>query len=496
MNTIVLIAIVLSATFYIGLGFYYRKGVINLSDIIPVIRGRKAKVNGENEFSSSTVATSISLATVIIAFFELIPISGLWLFWAVITTALGFWLFSVLSRRIWTKLSFYDHRPSIHEYISTEFNSKTVGVIASISTAIGYLCMFAVELIVSSQFISNFIHIPVWIIITIIAIISFTYTGLGGFRVVVVSDRIQMWSIWLLLISLLLFFSIHIYLNGGIPFLLQSVPENVQSLKWSSNLIPFVLGLLIMNLFTYITNMALWQRVSGTQEEKVFTRGIRKSIFQSALSWGLFVVIAILAYTVAKPSLNSKFLVTTLEAVYQFRGGGVVLFFVSLGLFGAMLSTASTQLIAVSHTIYEDIISKYRKKGLIERIESFKELTLSRVILVVSALGAIGIVQLLNLIGFSVADLAFSIYGAALSLAPPILISLFVNKNILIQLKYWITLSIIFGFLSAWFSAFYGVYILKEPYGNLVFLSPVFGLSVSAFFTLTGYFLKKKYKAK
>lgn len=499
MATIVLTAIIMSLLFYLGLGLFYKRNVFNLGDIIPIVKGRAAKVKGENEFSSSTVATSISLATVILAFFDLVPAVGMWLFWAVITTSLGFLLFSMLSKRIWSKLLEYNHRPSLHEFIGTEFSSKNVGIIASIATAIGYLCMFATELTVGGQFLSGLIpSIPVWLIIAVIAIVSFTYTGLGGFRVVVVSDRIQMISIWGLLFALVIFYCTLVLSHGGTHYVQQSIPQNVRTIAWSNGMIPFVLGLFTMNLFTYITNMALWQRVAGSHDPQIFVKGMRNSVLQSALSWGLFVFVAMGAYLVAKPVNGTNFLITTMNNIYNYPGGKIVLFFITLGLYGAMLSTASTQLIAVSHTIYEDIIAPFRKESLSDRLDSKKELNYSRIIVILSAIGAIGVVEILKKGGFSVADLAFSIYGAALSLAPAILLALFSNRERLANLGLWVNLSVFLGFISAWGAAVYGTYFSNPKDGNLVFLSPVFGLFVSAIVLFIGMLLngtlKREYK--
>lgn len=487
MAAIVISALTISIIFYIGLGLVYKRDIHSLGDIIPIIKGGVAKVKGNNEFSASTVATSISLATVILAFFDLIPSSGLWLFWAVITTSLGFLFFSFLSKRIWQKLSVYTHRPSLHEFIGTEFNSRRVGVIAALFTSIGYLCMFAVELTVGAQFLAGFIpSIPHWIIIVVISAVGFIYTSLGGFRIVVVSDRIGMWFIWLLLFTLILFFAIYANSMGGISFIEKSLPEQVRTISWSNGLIPFILGLLVMNLFTYCSNMALWQRIAGSNQPEIVIKGIRKSVYQSAISWGLFVVIALGGYLVATPVKGTNFLITVMNSIYHLPGGHIVLFIVSLGLYAAMLSTSSTQLIAVSHTIYEDIIAPFRTTSLTDRIKSKSELKYSRLILIFSAIGAVGVVELLKLGGFSIADLAFSIYGAALSLTPPILLSLFSKREGLKNLGFWVNMAVISGFVSAWAAAILGNYVEATKNENLVFLSPVFGLFVSAFILMIG----------
>ncbi len=490
MTAIVLSALGLSIIIYVIIGLWHNKSIVDLADILPLIKGRLAKVKGHSELSATNVAASISLATVIVAFFDLVPALGLWLLWPAITTALGFWLFSIVSKRIWDRMSVYTHRPSLHEYIGTEFSSRSVALIASICTTIGYLSAFAVELTVGSRFLAGLIpNIPEWITVIIIASVGLFYTALGGFRTVIVSDRIQMGFIWLLLFSLLAFYGIYSISFGGITKSVELIPASVRTLSWSNALIPFVIGIFIMNLFTYVSNMGLWQRVAGTQEPEIIVKGMRKTVIYSALSWILFALVAVGAFIIVKPVEGQNLLITLLNHMVDKPAGKIVLFCVTLGLYGAMLSTASTQLIALSHTIYEDILAPFRKMTIEKRIESKKELNLSRVVLVVSAVAAVGVVELLRATGFSVADLAFSIYGAALGLVPVILFSLFAPREKLKKLGRWASASVIVGFASAWIAAIYGK---LSGNGNLVFLAPLFGLFTSGILISLGWLLRKK----
>jgi Na+(H+)/acetate symporter ActP len=82
----------------------------------------------------------------------------------------------------------------------------------------------------------------------------------------------------------------------------------------------------------------------------------------------------------------------------------------------------------VSHTIYEDIIAPFRRITLDDRAQSRRELFWSRLILVASALVAVIVVELLRFFGLTVADLAFAVYGAALGLVPPIMLTLFRDR--------------------------------------------------------------------
>lgn len=489
MAIIIITAIAISLIIYLYIGFFYKKAIRKVGDIIPIIKNTTASVSNSKEFSASTVATTISLATVIVAFFELVPAMGWWLLWPVITTAFGLWFFSLLVKKIWERMSKYDHRPSLHEFLGIEFSSKKVAMAGSIFTVIGYLTAFAVELTVGSRFLASLIpSIPQWITVIVITSIAFIYVSLGGFKATVVTDRVQMIFIWLLLISLLVFYGVYIYTNGAsVSF--TNIPETLKTITWSNSLLAFVLGILFMNLFTYVSNMGLWQRIAGSNEPETVVKGMWSSVFQTALSWGLFVVVAVGAFMIVSPVKDENLLITLVKAIEGSVIGKITIFTIVLGLYGAMLSTASTQLIAVSHTIYEDILAPYRKIDLKERIKSKKELNLSRKILLLSAIVSVGVVEVLRAGGFSVADLAFAIYGASLGMTPAIILSLFWSREKLKNISNFAYISIASGFVLGWSSAILGK---VTGNGNLVFLSPLVGFVSASIIIGLGILLKRK----
>jgi Na+/proline symporter len=488
MTTIVIISILISLVIYLCIGFFYKKSIHRVSDIIPVIKNTTASVENSKEFSASTVATTISLATVIVAFFELVPALGWWLLWPVITTVLGLWFFSKFVKRIWERMSRYDNRPSLHEFLGVEFSSKKLAFIGSLFTVIGYLTAFAVELTVGSRFLASLIpSIPQWITVLVITSVAFIYVSLGGFKATVATDRVQMIFIWLLLFALLVFYGVYILTNGTtVSF--SSIPDNLKTISWDNSLLAFVLGILFMNLFTYVSNMGLWQRIAGSNEPKTVVNGMWSSVQQTALSWGLFVVVAIGAFMIVSPVENENLLITLIKGIEGSFIGKITIFTIVLGLYGAMLSTASTQLIAVSHTIYEDILAPFRKIALRDRISSKKELSLSRRVLLISAIASIGVVEILRVGGFSVADLAFAIYGAALGMTPAIILSLLWSRERLKYLSSFAYISIILGFSFGWGSAILGK-VFDD--GNLVFLSPLVGFGTAAIVLFIGWTINK-----
>jgi hypothetical protein len=227
--------------------------------------------------------------------------------------------------------------------------------------------------------------------------------------------------------------------------------------------------------------MGLWQRIAGSENAGIVSSGLWRSVASSATSWSLLALIALLSYTIVQPVQGENLLITTLRAMQSSSLGLAVIFCVVLGLLGAMLSTASTQLMAVTHTVYEDIIAPFRKAELGERAASAREAWLARAILVACAVLSVAVVELLRVIGFSVADMAFAIYGAALGL---VLLSLFVSRSVTKRLSTAALIAVPLGFLACWAAATYGrIY----GNGNLVFLSPIISTAVATAVMVIGW---------
>jgi Na+/proline symporter len=492
MTATVVAALFTALSIYLFVGFFFGRRNRNLADLIPLTQGHQAEVKNSAEFSASTVATSISLATVVLAFFELAPKLGVWLFWTVMTTSIGLFCVRFVAKRIWEKLSAYDHRPTLHEFLGHEFNSRALYMIGAACTSLGFLGAFAVELTVGSRFLAGLLpDIPLWLAVVLLAFIGLAYTSYGGFRAVIVTDRIQMASIWTLLAALIGFYFYFVDKQNGWAFNLAKIPAHVNQFTWRADLPAFLLGVWVINVPTFISDMSVWQRIAASQKPETVYRGLFSSVIMSALSWGLFVAAACLAFMIITPAEDVNPLLTLLNSIGTMNGlvPMFVLFFVVLGLYGAMLSTASTQLIAVSHTVYEDLISQGRK--LKERLDSAKELWISRMILIAAALLSMGVVVILSSIGFSIADFVFAIYGAQLGLFPSIVAALYGDRTKLEKMSRWAAASITFGFIAGWSTAGYGKYIVND---DLVFLAPVASLLISSLILGIGFIFSPKEK--
>ena len=488
MQTVVWLAAGVSILVCLVIGAWHSLKVNTVGDVFPVLLGTNARVDSSKEFSASTVATTISLATVVVAFYELAPFFGLWLLWPAVTTAMGLLVFSLLVRRVWRKMADYEFRPTLHAYLGKEFGSKRLAFVASLFTVVGYLTAFAVELTVGSLFLSPLLPgVPVLVLVAVIAVVSFVYTGLGGFRTVVVTDRLQMAFIWLLLIATAAYYAVVVN-QQGVAASVARIPAGLISLDWQSERLSFVLGIFVMNLLTYVGNMGLWQRVAGSQNPETVTAGLWSSVRMSAASWSLFALAAVGAFMFVSPVKGENLMITVLYSMQHSVFGLTVIFCVVLGLLGALLSTASTQLMAATHTIYEDLVGPFRRETIVARIGARREVLFSRLILMACAVVSVAVVEGLRAIGFSVADMAFAVYGAALGLVPPILMTLFVPRESTQQLSAAATLAVTLGFISCWGAATYG---RVHGDGNMVFLSPIVSTVVATVVMGIGWYFSR-----
>ncbi|MHC5061807.1 MAG: sodium:solute symporter family transporter, partial [Planctomycetota bacterium] len=491
MGFVIVSALFLAFVLYVAVGLFLGSGTKGIADLLPVKLSRQARVVNVSEFSSSTVATTISLATVVMAFFELAGHFGVWLFWSVATTSAGLLVVRFFAGRIWKRMSVYDHRPTLHEFLGTEFNSELLSYVGAVCASLGFLFAFAVELTVGSKFFAALVPgVPAWLVVVVLSVVAFVYTSLGGFRAVIVTDRVQMISIWLLLIALPAFYLYYIFAQGGWAENFAKIPAGILDFSYKEGIWAFVLGIFAINVPAFISDMSIWQRIAATQKNRTVTGGLVRSVLSSATTWGLFVLLACFAFMIVTPTSGVNPLISVVKVIGGTGGGlaGLVLFFVTLGLYGAMLSTASTQLIAVSHTLYEDVFSRIRKQTLKDRLDSKKELRISRSILITAAVISTLLVQLLSSAGFSIADLVFAIYGAQLGLCPLVISCLLLDRKRIERVSNWAASAVGAGFVTGWSTAIYGRFTGNT---SLVFLAPVCSLMLSAIILCAGFLFGK-----
>ena len=491
MSFIIIAALLFVLFVYVGIGFAVGRRTRDVADLLPLTVGRQARVKDSTEFSTATVATTISLATVIMALFELSQYLGLWLLWTALTTVAGLFVVRAFAGRIWERMAAYDHRPTLHEFLGSEFNSHVLLRVGAVCTSLGFLGAFAVELMVGSKFFAGLIPVvPPWIVVVVLCLACFLYTAVGGFRAVIVTDKVQMISIWLLLLCLPAFYIYYIATHGGWGEGLKRMPPAILDLSFSKDVLSFLAGILVINVPTFISDMSVWQRIAGSEKGKTVTAGLGRSAFGAAITWGTLALLACFVFMIVAPTPNVNPLVSLVGAIGSSEGlfASAVLFITVIGLYGAMLSVASTQLIAVSHTLYTDVFRRSGAGYVRDGVSSRRELNISRVILVLAAIISTILVQLLSSVGFSIADLVFAIYGAQLGLCPLALAALIWERARLRKLSAWAAAAVSAGFIAGWGAALFGRLTHNT---DLVFLSPVFSLTASLLLLGLGIFCDK-----
>jgi Na+/proline symporter len=487
MAVAVIAALLVSFLVYLLVGLRLHRKKRSVADFMPMGGSRKF-VRSSGEFSASTVATTLSLATVVIAFFELAPVMGGWLYWCVFTTALGLWLVQRLSRRIFIKLkagggAAVKQSRSLHEFLGNTYtsgSSRRVRLIAAGCTLLGFLAAFAVELTVGSRFLGALLpQVPSWLVVVVLSAVAFTYTSLGGFRAVVLTDKLQMVAIWGLLTAMAVFFIWYIGSNGGWSANWQRIPDDIRSLTPVPGLLSFLLGIFVINVCAYLADMSVWQRIAGAGETATVSKGLSRSVWGSMLTWSAIITFALLAM-MFQPFDSSRPLSVFLQLMGTQFGllGQVLLFFMVLGLFGAMLSTASTQLIAISQTLYYDLRTNKTHRT------ASAELGYSRWLLLGSATIAMLLVELLNALGLRIVDLVFGIYGAQLSLLPPVLLALYQPLHKVQPLYRAAAWAIGLGFAAGWVLTLVGRltghfdWVTMAPVGSLVVSGVIMAVAI------------------
>ncbi len=388
---------------------------------------------------STFYASGMSLATVFIAFMRLAPQLGLALIWAVAFYALGHLLLWVLIPRIKGMIA---EGQTIHTFLGDRYGSDTMRRVGSGATVIGFIGVFATELIVGTYIFENLFGSPgsYWAALVLFTGILITYALLGGFRSVVRTDIIQ--SLAILFVTALL---VLVALSEG-----ESdgclIPEELTG----SFVLPWLilLNFFLINVLFPVVDMSAWQRVAASTS----TQTARNGVFPAALfffaTWTL-IVLAALSLTEFVQTNEDGGLMLALKA-YGANGllESVLGALGVAALVAAMMSTADTFLIAASQSVAMDI----RQSGDEEPPRSDAAIiNLARSDMLKIALVGLLICLGFRAIGFNVAELVFAVYGSSLALLPAVALALAAPAGVsLMPFRRPAIGSILAGILAGW----------------------------------------------
>jgi Na+/proline symporter len=464
---LVSVAVLLPGLLYVFLAIKQRKNIRSLHDFFPL-----TKFIPGDEYGRSTAAAGMSLATVIITILNLAPSLGLGLLVTIASYAASFLLLYVCAPTI---LRANPANDTVQAFLGKTYGSIRVRNVALLFCFIGYISIFAMELIVGVTVLEPFFGDGILVFSLIYLVFLVLYSVIAGFRAIVATEQWQIRFIAVAVLSLV----------ALIPLFWPSPAANasfmdVTTKVLASSITPwaFALGIITMNLPATISDAGTWQRLCATTSEREARRGLLKAIWMFILLWGTLIVAG--SYIAQLGVVDGQFksaqqpLITyiverlaTNDALHL-----ILLFIFVLGLFAAMITTADSLLLVAAQMYAID----FANLDACSMSESEK-INKARVALAFIAASAFVVFAIFKLIKFDVVQLVFAIYGAQLALFPTVAAALFLNKWFETRRAVGAAvLSIGGGFIAAWASALYGKFSGEM---NWLYNAPVAALMVS-----------------
>lgn len=277
---------------------------------------------------------------------------------------------------------------SLPDFIHAHFG-RFAGSLTSLYTLIVLSCLLLIQIIVGGQIIELISGLPYAHSALLTTGLVFLYVVLGGFRSVMATDKIQALFVIFFSFLWLAFFQ----QDGEISTSLAQ--KETDSMPIGLSLLLFVSGFLAM-----IGGGDVWQRMLLAKDDRAAANGFRLAGIGIFL-FGLFVYFLALQIKTLYPEIDPNHAFTTYLAEMPALAGGII----GLVVFSSLLSTADTELFAVSVILHREI-QRFRKS----------EMSVAgtrRIMMVVALMISISALLLTDLVGIYMNLLyLFTILGA------------------------------------------------------------------------------------
>ena len=451
-----LFALILS---FFTLFIYFVVGVRRSPEILKMddffFYGRRLDKKG---YESTFIVTGISLATVLFFFLDYGGVFGLPLILSPIMFCLGTYIFYKILP-ILNRAGFLHNGSTLHNFIGTAYNFKTLRYSSAIISILGYLGMFVIELYVGIEVFQILFPDPFWRVIITLFLMSliFIYVYMGGYKAVVDTDRIQLALIFfattLALIAL-------IYLNFTLP---KQNPVNIAPYK---GLLPisFIVVMIVGNVPFQILRMAHWQRAAAVGNIEIIQDGLKHSIVWTFIIWLIFSVIGMLLFWVT--DINGSGAIALLEL---FRNNilpynYIIYPLLFTGFIAALISTADSIFISIlTSYIYDfkhyEMLHDKNGNSSIDLSESDQAKGLKSTkqsILFILIVGGVFYYLLVEVFKFEFIDLLFVFFNQQLSLFPAVVLALRSKNGNCKDMKYPVLIAMWVGWIIVWIISIYG----------------------------------------
>lgn len=383
-------------------------------------------------FATSLIAGGTSLSTVFVFFLTATPVYGLWVILCPLFFGLGTYISCSVYKRAEERGYFKENEfsrgstglvPTLGERLT---GSRTIGWILVALSFINLLAVLVLELVVAVEVFgylsektfgtmpSSFSEFAMF---AISVVFLFSYVFIGGFRAVVFSDIWQMKAmkstVMLLCLSLI------------VLVVSRATPLNLKSTILSSPsalvLIPFVINVILGNLFIPLSQESSWQRFRafGFEERFDFRRAVFLSIRGSVILWSGLIIASFLiilsATPEAVPTLTSMRQV--LEVVQGLNNWWFPFFIfplLAMASLSAMYSTADTCVAGILYLLEYSMPAGHESRGSLPT-----RYYIAMFLIFLLSLGCYGFVRVW--FNPTVLQLIFSVFSNLVVVAPMIL---------------------------------------------------------------------------
>lgn len=244
------------------------------------------------------------------------------------------------------------------EYLSIRFNEQTRDIVAIYSLVSIIILWLGGTLYAGGLLISQMLGWPLWISVSVLMLISLSFTITGGLTAVVYTDTFQM---VLLIISSLCLLIFGLFSLDGIDHLFTETPDNYWKLfqplddkeyPWHA----LILGYPVLGIWFWCTDQTIVQRALGAKNSQHAQKGILLTAFLKILDTFIFVIPGIICFLLFPDLKNSDeaFLTLSIGVLPQ----GLLGLTVSV-IMATLISTVDSGLNSLSTVFTKDI---YKKK--------------------------------------------------------------------------------------------------------------------------------------
>lgn len=442
--------VLLTLVAYFLRGWFFRHSFTSIEDFFNYSRSIPSGL-----FSDTFIATNVTFTSIYMVIAATSFERGNLTLWIIVAWVLGLVLFRIAFPRI---SSFFDQGHTLHEFLGQKYDKQSLRTLASISTIVVFVGTLGIEfwgVVLLLKGLGLVGSLTVGSLAISVALVTATYTALGGFKAAVHTDRWQLWLIGALTVVMVLI----VFNVGG---LLPAVdnPARIDLLASCGSPstlfsdIVFAIAMLILFIPFNFCVMDMWQRCTATKKEDR-VRAIRSvGSWKTCLTFAIIFLVPILVGLSARTVLSGASLDNNILVFPEFlkhvAGPPLlripVLCIIYAGFLAALMSTADTLLINVAYSFMYDVLGPIRRVDFVALDKTAREHTIAvfRFWVVVFALLAVPLI----FIGLTIYQLVLAVFSSQVVLFTPIMYAIFRPQRAAVRARgaWW---SIVTGFVTA-----------------------------------------------